>query len=295
MVATKPSGAPKYRSLTKDLSVFGAADLYEYSCPKGVANPRKASSESLVGSADIRINDYGKITSERSAAERLRSRAREIFGDESERERYDAYLQWAALKAVFDALAQAPRADGKVADQAVADARTELTNLLDGDVAKAQALLEDYDKNYDGKIGLVQRESPVETEVSSVSDKPIAQPQLEKTCPSCGSRVKQNSRFCSYCRYDFVHHSVVSTPPVQIPIQDRTSPPIVRPDDSQRNQAKWPTVVIIVAIVVIIISIWTIVTTLSGTAHALQAVQAGVGAIPMVRSASRDSSKLSCF
>ena len=267
MVAAKPSGAPKYRSLAKDLAVFGAADLYEYSCPKGIADPYSASSESLVGAADMRVNDYGKITPERSAAERLRSRAREVFGDESERERYDAYLRWVALKGVFDALAQAPRTGGAVAEPIVADARAELARLLDGDEAKAQALLEDFDENHGGGLGLVQRNDSIEAESSSLPVQFAEQPQLESTCPSCGARVKQDARFCSNCRYDFVLQTATRMPSAQVTPQYRTPPSTAQPSGaSQGDQAKWPTVVIVVAIIVIIISVVVISTTLAGVA-----------------------------
>ena len=263
MVATKPSGAPKFRSLAKDLDVFGAADLYEYSCPKGVANPRGASSESLVGAADVRVNDYGKITPERSAAERLRSRAREIFGDESERQRYDAYLRWAALKGVFDALDQASRSGAAVGDAAVADARTALKGIL-GDDATVQALLEDYDENYGGNLEFAKHEG--QPQPAAQAARPAVQPQLEMTCPSCGTKVKHGSRFCSNCRYDFALRTATTPSPVRIvtpPQQVASLPPTVVP---QQEQAKWPTVVIIVAIIVIIVSVGVICSTLSGAA-----------------------------
>ncbi len=127
-----------------DLGMFDAADLYEYACPEGSQNPQLASGEQLIERAEQRVRDWMRNTSERSAAERLCSRAREVFGDEAERRRYDEYLQWRDLKTVFDDLGN--RLDPAISsctDEDVAPEIMRLRELL-GSRSQAEALMESY-------------------------------------------------------------------------------------------------------------------------------------------------------
>ena len=258
MVATKPPGTPKYRSFSKDLELLGAADLFEYACPKGMADPRRASSESLLRTADSRVSDYGKITPERSAAERLRSRAREVFGDESERARYEDYLRWVQLKAVFDRLDDALQTTGRVDGRALDEAQSALSELL-GDEGKAQALLKDYDDELGGKLGIA----------------------AGKYCPWCGGQMAKDARFCRHCGYDLLKHVPYSPPaPQRANPWDEAAPRDVQPrEGAEEKQPSWPMAVIIVALVVIAASIGVIVSTLAGQAHALspEGTQAAAG------------------
>lgn len=144
LVTTRPQGASKYRSMRSDLAVFGALNLYEYACPANVLDPQTATSEALVARAEQRVGDYMRNTSERSAAERLCSRAHELFGDEDERRHYDEYLQWCDLKAVFDdlALRMDPTLQSCTSDD-VAQEIVQLSGLL-GSRSQAEALMESF-------------------------------------------------------------------------------------------------------------------------------------------------------
>ena len=145
LVAAKPAGAAKYRSMRDDLKSFGAADLYEYACPLGYDDPRSASNAELIARAEERMGEYGRNTSERSAAERLRSRAREIFEDDSSaRMRYDEYLDWCELKHVCDRCSRsAKRTDGVLNADDAQRATEELGALLGSNIQGA-ALLESF-------------------------------------------------------------------------------------------------------------------------------------------------------
>lgn len=130
--------------MRSDLKMFGAADLYEYACPANSQNPQLATNEELVERAEQRVDDWMRNTSERSAAERLRSRAREVFGDDAERRRYDEYLQWCDLKAVFDGLDERmDPATSSCTDAEVAPEIARLRELL-GSKHQAEALMESY-------------------------------------------------------------------------------------------------------------------------------------------------------
>ena len=78
LVVTRPPGTSKFRSMRQDLALFEADDLYAYACPISAQNPRLASSEALIARAEQRVQDWMRNTSERSAAERLCSRARAL-------------------------------------------------------------------------------------------------------------------------------------------------------------------------------------------------------------------------
>ncbi len=144
LVVTRPPGTSKFRSMRQDLALFEADDLYAYACPTSAQNPRLASSEALIARAEQRVQDWMRNTSERSAAERLCSRAREVFADDVERRRYDDYLQWCDLKAVFDGLdARLNTAASTCSADDVAQEIARLEELL-GSSSQAMALMESY-------------------------------------------------------------------------------------------------------------------------------------------------------
>ena len=225
-VETKPAGAAKFRSLKRDLDVFGARDLYEFAAPPGIANPRNVSGETLVGSAEERINDFGRATSERSAAERLRSRAREIFGDAQERARYDDYLQWVDVKLAFDELADVVKGPSAYAADGVSSIRGRLAAIV-GSSQLAQDLIDGYDEKSGGTVAAVMngaasavaapratqpQQQPFRKPTATSSQQPARnaggytaplQQDLSGLdiveCPHCGNATRANDAFCVEC------------------------------------------------------------------------------------------------
>ena len=303
MVETKPAGAAKYRSLKRDLDVFGARDLYEFVAPSGIANPRAASSETLVGSAEERVNDFGRMTTERSAAERLRARARDIFGDAEERERYDEYLRWLEVKSLMAELGDAAEGVPAHVAKSVASVKRRLADAVGSDQL-AQDLIDGYDAKNGGVISAVLNSGVVD---EGVSRGPQPQGQADRKpsgpaasmpsrrgaggyttplqqdlsgidvveCPHCGNSTRTGDAFCAECGRPLGPHApvvdVAQSWPVAPAAKSRFDQQVAYVPHGQEDarDSRWPVAVIAISVLVIFLGALCIGFMLSGKLGAI--------------------------
>ena len=90
----RPSGSYRFTFFDRDLERVGEVDLYAFACPPGMADGRDATSAQLVEQAERRADECPFQARERSAMDRLRFHAGEVFGSDESRAEYDAYLAW---------------------------------------------------------------------------------------------------------------------------------------------------------------------------------------------------------
>ena len=297
MVETKPDGAAKYRSLKRDLDVFGASDLYEYAAPSGIANPRNVSSETLVGSVEERVNDFGKMTAERSAAERLRARGRDIFGDAEERERYNEYLKWLEIKSLLVELGDAAKGGSAYVAEDVASTKRKLAGVV-GSNQLAQDLIDGYDAKNGGVISSAlnnaaageeafrnpqpQGQAPRNPSASSDSSLPQRNADRYTTpiqqdlsgidvieCPHCGSSMRARDMFCGVCGKPLGANAPIAdesqrwpaAPGRQLGTSQGT---YAQPVRERGRDSRWPFAIIAISVIVIFLGALCIGFMLSG-------------------------------
>ena len=127
------------------LALYGAADLYEFACPPGCADPRSAVGDDLVRRADELAGSFKQDKERKSTIDTLAQKAKEVFGSREKRQRYDAYLRRRAVAAALDELKDCATLSGGVVDEQLA-AQTEnaLRRVLGKDAAEAPYVLEGF-------------------------------------------------------------------------------------------------------------------------------------------------------
>lgn len=127
------------------LALYGVADLYEFACPSGCADPRAAVGDALVRRADELAGSYKQDKERKSTIDTLAQKAKEVFGNREKRERYDAYLHRRAVGVALDELKDcALLAGGMVDEQLAAQAEGALRRALGKDAAEAPYVLEGF-------------------------------------------------------------------------------------------------------------------------------------------------------
>lgn len=234
LIAKKPAGSHKYRSIEQDLSLFDVDNFVDYAYGPSSWPGTPGSPAEVQARAEAKLGDYQKGTSERSAAERLRSRARELASTPEEWQRYIEYLRWRDSKAALDRVGKLARlADGQVSAD-VAETAVKKIAALQGNRERARELLEGYCASQEP--ALVLQDSASSAAVSpaaTVAAEQTAFAPIERdisgvdfvTCPRCGRRVSADSQFCTTCGASMLAHPsravpVASAAPVrQRPVQ----------------------------------------------------------------------------
>lgn len=127
------------------LALYGAADLYEFACPPGCADPRSAVGDDLVRRADELAGSFKQDKERKSTIDTLAQKAKEVFGSREKRQRYDAYLRRRAVAAALDELKDCATLSGGVVDgQLAAQTENALRRVLGKDAAEAPYVLEGF-------------------------------------------------------------------------------------------------------------------------------------------------------
>lgn len=207
LVEKKPDGQHKFRSFEKDLSLFSADNLYDYAMGGNASwdEIRDASIEDLLERIEAKVGDLRKGSSERSAAERLRTRAREICADSREWEKYCTYLAWRDTRESLERLARLARlSDGSLTQESVRMAVDKIAELQ-GDAQKAELVVRGYCASQDPPLEMPDMQAGKKGKGKSSSGA-RRMPRIQAdssginlvTCPHCGKRTN-NGPYCAEC------------------------------------------------------------------------------------------------
>lgn len=127
------------------LQLYGAADLYEFACPAGCADPRSAVGDDLVKRAEELAGSFKQDKERKSTIDTLAQKAKEVFGSREKRRQYDEYLRRRAAALALDELKDCAVLSGGIVDAELA-AQTEaaLARILGSDAAEAPYVLEGF-------------------------------------------------------------------------------------------------------------------------------------------------------
>ena len=136
LMSNKPKKTYLFRSMEPDLAVLGKASLYEFI---GVdPTVREMEPDGIAAAADRLIASYPPMSTERSAAARLKQRTLEVLPDPVARVDYDAYLAWSQVRELLLGAQNAASAhDGQLsADEARATVMELARVIGSGDYAQ---------------------------------------------------------------------------------------------------------------------------------------------------------------
>lgn len=127
------------------LALYGAADLYEFACPPGCSDPHSAASADLVRRAGELSNGFKQSTERKSTLDTLAQKAKEVFGSDDARRRYDEYLKRRAVAEVLEELRDcAALSDGVVEIQVVSRVESALRRVLGKDADEAPYVIKGF-------------------------------------------------------------------------------------------------------------------------------------------------------